>query len=238
VKLDRLAARLHREVVASPKKAALLGLLFVVAVIYWMPLLWGWIRPESTETSAKTASAPASGKGVPAVTKVPAMKPVAMETPASQTSGSSKHTWREVAGWIESDPRMTTASHPPGRTHPFDPVEPPASEPAETEGGPKAGGKEEAIADLAQDIADPASLGLVLSSTIVGNESPAALINGKSYRLGEAVRLDHNKQTIEFQLVNIRADSVVLQRGERQYEVCLPEPAASGRLKMNVLPNH
>ncbi|MBN1591343.1 MAG: hypothetical protein JW888_17655 [Pirellulales bacterium] len=128
---------------------------------------------------------------------------------------------------------MSPANHPPGRQHPFDPVAPPAL--ASMAEGKDQEEEKTAILALAESALDPESLGVVLSSTIIGSRSQAALINGKSYRLGSTIRLDHDRRPIEFQLVEIRSDGIVLQRGEKSYEVCLPDPAKSDRLEMTLL---
>lgn len=219
VKLDNLIRRLRREIAASPKKAAILGLLLLVAIWYWFPLVWGWVAPESTPTAAAPAPQTVS-------TQVKDEGPTA---PGSESKEANTHSWKQIAQWIESDPRTVALSDLQGRTDPFDPVQQPIEEENQQE-------KVNALAAAEPPDADPASLGLVVSSTVVGPRGQAALINGRTYRRGETVRLEHDGRAIDFKLVEIRADGVTLQRNNRPYDVRLPEPSLSGRLEMSVLP--
>ena len=41
--LERFAKRLRREVIANPKKAAILGIMLLVAIYFWTPLVMGWM---------------------------------------------------------------------------------------------------------------------------------------------------------------------------------------------------
>jgi len=227
VKPDRLGSRLFREITVSPKKATILGLLLLVAVWFWAPLVWKWLTPKSTSSDETTtpASTPPSGA-----------KPVALDAAGDEQSEAEKHSWKEVSQWIKSDPRMTAATDLPGRRHPFDPVEPPPSKTVPVD--EKKQKETELAVALAQSIPDPESLGLVLSSTIVGTDGRAALVNGRTYRVGATIQLDHEGKPIEFRLTEIRSDSIVLQRRKKQFEVRLPEPATSGRLEITILPDH
>ncbi|HLA84913.1 MAG TPA: hypothetical protein VJL29_08970 [Thermoguttaceae bacterium] len=127
---------------------------------------------------------------------------------------------------------MTATADVPGRPHPFDPIESPPREP-----GKEAQVKERQNAEnaAAQAVLDPTTLGAVLFSTVVGPQGRAALISGKSYRLGSVVRLDHEGKTIDFLLTEIRSDGIVLQRGEKRFEILLPEPSTLDRMEINVL---
>ena len=54
---NNLVKRLRREITASPKKAAVLGISFVIAIWFWAPLIGKWIGVKSSE---EAAVAPAS----------------------------------------------------------------------------------------------------------------------------------------------------------------------------------
>ena len=225
VKANTLISRLRREITSSPKKAVILGLLLVVAVVYWSPLVWGWIKPESDKKKKKTSVAASANE-------LPAGKPVSLGTANAPTNTKSKHAWKDVAQWIEGDPRMITASEAPGRKHPFDSVQlPSAILETKTQKGITA------AASISSVPSDPSSLGLKLSSTIIGRQKKAALINGKSYLLGATIRLEHDGRSFEFQLTEINDDSIVLQRDNKPYTVRLPKPESTDRLSINPLRN-
>ena len=223
--MDKLVKHLRREAAANPKKAAILGLLLLVAVWFWVPLVWGWIRPGSTgeeQASSAVESPVSAGKS---------------ETPSSPSTAPDvrrgiSHTWKQVREWIESDTRMIGGASLPERRHPFDPVAPPLEEKSTSEA---ASPGELSPEQLATVQLDPEKLGLVLSSTIVGASGGAALINGRSYQLGNTVEADYHGQPIAFTLVEIHDDKVILSRGKQTYEIRLPERGSSGRMEVTVL---
>ena len=51
MKLDKLLKQAKRDLVASPKKAAVLGLMLLVAAYFWGPLLWKWMAPSGTASA-------------------------------------------------------------------------------------------------------------------------------------------------------------------------------------------
>ena len=66
VKIGNIAKQLRREATANPKKASVLGLLAVVALWFWAPLVWGWIFASEDEEGVKATqptaqSAPTGG---------------------------------------------------------------------------------------------------------------------------------------------------------------------------------
>ncbi|NLE38396.1 MAG: hypothetical protein GX621_10265 [Pirellulaceae bacterium] len=127
---------------------------------------------------------------------------------------------------------MVAAASLPERHHPFDPVAPPLEETATSEAESPGELSPEQLATVQLD---PRKLGVVLSSTIVGTSGGAALINGRSYQLGNTVKADYHGQPIAFTLVEIHDDKVILSRGKQTYEVRLPERDSSGRMEVTVL---
>jgi hypothetical protein len=110
VNLSKLARRLRREAVGSPKKAAVLALLAVVALYYWMPLVWGWIgKANGSGTAAVAAATPPA-----AATNTPPAQPAATSPTAAKPAGAAM-TWQETLRAIEADPRTVPAALLGGR---------------------------------------------------------------------------------------------------------------------------
>ena len=51
MKLDKLVKQIGRDAAANPKKAALLGVMAVLALYFWAPLLVGWFSPSKRKTT-------------------------------------------------------------------------------------------------------------------------------------------------------------------------------------------
>ncbi len=190
-KSKSLKAQFLKELKASPKKAAALGLLLLVGLYFWVPLakksLSGKSKPlPPTPVGAAAAGTPLAGAGTSAAT-----------TPAGAAPSASLD-WQTRARWLDENvvpsggpgwaglntDRLPLAFGPltwvaiPGRD-PFRevrlasatlPADETAAEPTVTT--PKL---------TAQ------SLGLHLTSTVVGPRQRSALINGRVYREGSEV---------------------------------------------------
>jgi hypothetical protein len=211
VSLKRLTRQLRREVVKNPQKAAVLGLLAVVALWFWAPLVWGWIAgddPAAGTTAAQPAAnaPPAQPAGTPAQSNTTAKEP---KTP--------RHPWRQLVKWMDNDPRTSAADPMFERPDPFLSAE---TRPAGDEPG------------QVQPELTPGSLGMVLSSTIIGPRRRVARINGKSYQQGETVKLAKDQQQIEFTLAEVYPRRIVLKRQGEQFELRIPAPAHSGRIEL------
>ena len=69
----------------------------------------------------------------------------------------------------------------------------------------------------------PESLGLQLSSTIVGEHRRVALINGRTCTLGATILVLREGQQITLRLVEIDPDRVVLEHLGKRFDLRLPE---------------
>lgn len=230
---SKVTRQLRRELTAHPKKAAVLGLLVLVALWFWAPLVWGWIAADDPAAKAPSASA-SVGNASSALPRGPAAVsvPAAPATIAAASSAATKvdkrpnYPWHQLVQWMDNDPRTSPADPALGRRDPF-----------------LSGGTEVAEADLGDgpteipSEAAPADLGMVLSSTIVGQRRRVAQINGKPYRQGEIVRLEKDGQQIEFTLAEVHPRRVVLRRKGHEFELSIPAPARSGRIELLASPN-
>ena len=225
---------------ANPKKAAALGLLLLVAAYFWAPLVWGYFGKGDQAGVPPVAAAPPPGAQGPAPnTAVPAP-----EVPAPTPLPVARHSWQQLARWIERDERMKPAAEVAGRRDPFRPVRPPvvARQPASTKPN---------IKKRADEIT-PAKLGWTLTSTIIGSRR-MALIDGGAFALGDVIVAGEDgraasaddqrrgrtgksnaqpqatgaqpgdkQQPVAFELVEVDARQVVLQRGGRRYTLKIP----------------
>jgi hypothetical protein len=208
------AKRVRRELTKNPKKAGALGLLVVVALYFWAPLVWQWVAPASSTTFTATqttdSQAPPPGLAGTGVTN---------KTSAKKNAPPS-HPWQQVVRWREQDPHtMTTGRDPVQRSKPM-------PTPVETA---EATRKEEEAAKL---VWSPESLGLEVSSTIVGTRRSVALINGRAYRQGDTIELAKDGRSLTLTLAEIHPGRIVLHGMDQPIELTIPEREATGRFEM------
>ena len=196
VSLNRTVKRLRREIGSDPKKAALLGVMGLVAVYFWLPLAWGWIKPNAPG-------------GMPA-NAVPSAQNDTTNTPAALTNQEAKtpqYTWRQVSEWTRADAKKRPLAPRRQQRDPFIANE--------------IRGEEDNKA-LAKGPLTPADLGMVLSATIVGSR-PIAHINGKKYQQGDTIKVTVDGKQMAFTLVEVRLRNVVLERNGEQFELNGPK---------------
>jgi len=214
VNVERIVKQLRHEATANPKKAAVLGLLGVVALWFWAPLVWGWIVPEDEEAEdavVVTAAQPAQPGG----------EPVRSDTAANEDAPKAGHPWRQLAEWMDNDPRTLPAELVADLRDPFMTPKPQVAE-----------AKPEEIPEELQQNVTPESLGMALTSTVVGPRYAVARINKKSYRRGKSVTLVKDGQQIEFKLTEIHRGRVVLEREGEKFELRAPSPATHGGIEV------
>lgn len=213
VNLKKLTRQLRREAQGSPKKAAFLGLMVLLALYYWTPMVWGWIarghgsgQMPSPGTVTKL-DPPASGDGPP-------------DQPAALTAAAAcPHPWTQLDQWMRQDPRTTPAENLAGRRDPFAVKSRPAELPEDEAPGPLQ--------------VTPAGLRLELSSTVVGPRRRVAMIAGKAYQRGETIRIDRDGRWVEFELVEVGRRRIVLRREGELFELVIPEEKGSGRMYLS-----
>jgi len=206
VNLSKLAKQLRREATSNPKKAAALGLLALVALWFWAPLVKGWFVKDNPAVEAKPAK-PAGDSSPTSVANVPSQsgtEPKKAEKP--------QRPWYQLVQWMEEDPR-TSATDPFARQRdPFSRV------------------KTRVVIEKPEELSQ--SLGMELSSTIIGSNRRVARINGKTYQEGSLVEIDKNGREIEFRLERVERRRVVLNRDGKQFELKLAGSPDSGRIKV------
>ena len=218
--LNRLARQLRREAKANPKKAGILGLLALVAVCFWGPLVWGWwVAPEKPAVGPGTAEKEAAAED-PA--NPAALAYAASTSPKPSTESKDEgcpYHWVELDRWMQADPMTTPVDDVAAWPDPF--AEPPSPEPV--------------AASVAETEASPVtreSLGVDVSGTLVGPRRRVALIGGKAYREGQTVPADHSGRPIDLKLVEVHARRVVLEWEGNRFDLAIPERKSSSQIQL------
>lgn len=213
MKLDKLVRQLRRDITASPKKAAALGLMVLVALYFWAPMVWGWIAPGKGKASS-TASA---GDVI--------LEDDPVDPGAQARKQRQVFHWEKVRRKVLADPRMSPARYELAWNDPFRSLAVAAANPQSVAGS---------LAETATNLgSDPAQLGLTLTSVAIGKTRRSATISGESYREGEMVPVGGQEGSaapgLEFRLVRVGFHDVDLERGGRTYTLELSRPRlASG----------
>ena len=220
----KLVKRLRREATASPRKAAILGLLALAAMYFWLPLFRGMVVKKDTPvTSSIELPAELSDRdlGVRATARAAA--------PAATSGGAApqEHSWEQLAGWLEQDERTRPAEDLAGRRSPFEPIR---EEPVETSPDLVEEEPVETV-ETVETVVTPGSLGMQLTGTVVGPGRHVAVIDGKAYAQGRIVGSVKDGQAIEFTLAEVSEERIVLERQGQRYELAIPQRAASGQIE-------
>ena len=211
--LEKLSKQLRRDMAANPKKAAALGLMIVVALYFWGPLVWklfsagGPKRSNANMASLILTDDPAEG----------GQKNLGRNSP--------KFRWEKVRQLVQRDARMTSAAFDVAWIDPFAKQAGAAETVTVAEASP-----EKAVASAAAAAAaalDPNNLGVVLNSVMIGRRSRVATINGDSYREGDLLSITdkHDKSvSYEFRVLRIGRSTVQLEGKGRTFELELAPP--------------
>jgi hypothetical protein len=197
--------KLRREITANPKKAGALGVLLLVALCFWAPLVAKWFSGPASDPSNATTSPPATAAATVAATTSIAGANV-NGTPSPDKSKTPTWSWQQLVRWMEKDPNALPAIDLGGGRDPFGPsrADLAAKEQKESAPAPEQ---------------TPGDAGLVLNSTIVGLGENVALIGGESYKVGSLVPAHEGEGG--FRLVEIRPRQVILDRQGKRYELNL-----------------
>ncbi len=225
--MGNLGKRLRRELKKSPGKAALLGLVCLIAVWYWAPLVKTWFTgtPESPQNIIVVKPAQTGGNGLSLIAT--AEKEVSKAV-------SAVSSWQTLAKWLDEDPRAMPATLPEDDRDPF---------------GRAGTSTTEEIIELIQEEAEEeeptklvvlpeppvreefrfSDLGLTLGGTIVGTRHRSATINGETYQEGAVVKIEiepsaqgndeADGQAIELTLTQIHPYYVVLTRQGKEHRL-------------------
>lgn len=218
VSANRWIKQLRRETARNPGKAGVLGLLLVVALWFWAPLVLGWIGPSKKKDAPSVSTEPLPAVSEAATPSPGASSPATAPTPAA--------TWQQLVEWRKQDPLTTAADTLKLRPDPFHAVE------AET---PQEDMK--AVQETVQPVVlKPEDVGLKVTSTIVGPARRVALINGRTYREGQGIQCGREGQEIAFLLAEVHPWHVVLEREGHRFELAIPKKTLSDRIELSATP--
>jgi hypothetical protein len=214
VKLDKLVKQLQREAAGNPKKTAVLGLMALVALYFWAPLLWQWLVPSGEQKKPVN-----KGEIALILTDDPA-------EPSQQARArkANRFRWDKVRQAIQSDQHMVSAAFDAGWADPF------GGAVAVTPTLPTS-----PVAEVAATDIGPGEAGLVLTSVLIGARQRTATINGETYREGDLVTAGpaDATQSIVFRLARIGSREVDLERNRRTFtlELQLPKLASGDEIE-------
>jgi hypothetical protein len=213
VAVQALKNQLLRDLKASWRKSALLAVLLVVGLIFWIPPLVRAVRKSPIPPAA-----------VPSVRTQ--AQPTVTRSDASTERAGGTITWQTAERILETDPLVRSAEVAAIHSEPFrvdrDQFPPPilfAEEPAESKPQP------EKPSDLV------APIGLVLKSTIVGVSRRAAYINTKLYFEGAEIRGENGQV---YRLKSVHPRKVVLDQDGQELELKITEPRSLGAAAQHV----
>jgi hypothetical protein len=215
VKLDKLVKQIRRDATAHPKKAAALGLMALVALYFWAPLVWKWLAPAEGKRRVKSQN----------VALILTDDPIEA-TDKSKTRSVNKFRWEKVRQLIDSDPQMVSATFDAAWIDPFGPRQDSTKETAPDSESTTA---TSAAADVQ---IDPTEAGLVLTGVMISPRRRTATINGQLYREDEVVNVSgkNNAATsVDFRVVRIDRQQVELERQGRKFVLELSRPQLGQR---------
>lgn len=198
--INNLRKQLTQELLKSPKKAAILAVVLLVALYFWAPLvlkLFGTKEAPVASSIAPPIVAPATNK-----TALPA-------------DGRLSVPWHMAVEWMNSDPlKSLPTAFVSGR----DPFENP-NEPEQEIINPK-------IVKKTEELITPADLGLTLNSTIVSPGRSTASISGKVYRSGEEFKQMVKNHPVTIRLREVHPRVVVVEIDGKLFELKIAKPAS------------
>lgn len=226
----KLSSQLVAEAKKSPAKASVLGVLALVALYFWTPLVWGWLRPSEETLPEETAAVTTSESPAP-VASVPSETPLAVV----------RQDWQTTLRMMHDDARTRSATLSLATRNPF---------------VPPSGRIAARVAPIVEN--DPATksvtpeqLGFELTSTWVGARLRTATIGGialpegsllvasqsgelRRVKADEVDALELESGDIAFRVVEVQAKHAILERGGERYLLQLKRGATPGDKKVRL----
>ena len=239
--LEKLAKSLKKELLRSPKKAAILGVASLAAIYFWVPLIWKWSTPEGGRSSGKKAplvqnsEAGLAGEANPTVAGTHSLEGSATVGDTGRGSRSSTWSWETMVKALSGDARLQSAPLP-ARLHdrfsaaPAPELEDDVQRAVEEEAKTAEKTPQQPSAEPART-PTPKELNLVLQSAIVGARRKMATISGVNYLQGSRIVFDSADRpgaAVSFLVARIEPDRVVLRSGGDEFILELSPPQLTG----------
>lgn len=218
MKLDKLLKRLKRDAMASPQKAGALGLMVLVALYFWSPLVLKSMKGKG-KPGAKVASTIILGDD-PVLVK-------AVVHPAS----NAVH-WDKVRKVVAQDRLMSAAKYHANWQNPFQRlaiVEQAASTTEPTANKTEAKPVLPATPKLEPAAARQQLAGVLLSSVLMSPRDRAAVIQGIVYRVGDVLSLggENGAPALELRVASIDEQGVDLVHEQQRFRLEQVKPKLS-----------
>ena len=199
--VQRTIRHIRRDVKKSPGKMLVLGVLAVVGVYFWVPLIGTWYGGDETGFVPRADSP----ERLPMVDSSVTIK--------ESKSDLMEPTWDQLVGWLEQDNLTKSATLEDQLLDPFRPID---SRSALIDGSEAA---ESASTEIkpAREVT-PDSLGLILKATIVGGPRGVASINGRTYLENEIIKVSDlfpNRPSGELSLRDQNGSTKIVQEAIR-----------------------
>lgn len=214
--------QIQREAAANKGKAAVLAVVCLVALYFWIPLVSGWFSGGAGDSNESLVVTPNTAA---------AQAPVKISAASVATATHDKHAWYDVAHWMANDPLMTSATLPAGLQDPFRQPAPKVEEPDPDELAQAEASKTPTRLDLEK-------LGMVLSSTMVSRQRAVIQISGKSLAMpidangrptrATTLRYTHGDTDYQFAVLAVHPGGVVLQHGSETYDLRMKQRPSAG----------
>jgi hypothetical protein len=180
-----------------------------------MPHFLGWIN--------KSEEGPRSPSG----TQVAVNKSLGQTNSADNLSGNKEnkplqYSWKEVLKWMNNDPRTRPAQPLTIDRDPF-------------QGSKDAVDKTIEEPEVKAPPVSPTSLGMALTSTLIGPNGGIARIGGRTYNQGQTIEAVKEGRNYKFVLSEIHDRKVVLEMEGERFELSIPEPGTSGHMVLGTV---
>jgi hypothetical protein len=213
VSIEKLASQLRRDLTANPKKAAALGLMILVALYFWGPLAWKFVKSGSTKQHKLNVSS-----------LILTDDPVEPSKQQGKAGGRTRFRWEKVRQLIENDPHMQSADFEVAWVDPFGG---PAPAPAEVEQVAQQSMEEPATVAAAVATIDPQNIGLTVGGIMLSSARRLAIVNGQICREGDLVSVIDKRDkttTYEFRVQKIHKHSIQLEIAGQIFTLELSQP--------------
>jgi len=222
--LRTLANQFLHDLKVNWQKSVLLGVLFTIDLYFWIPPLYRAVAGRKPAPSIATTPATAHSPVVAVQSPVAGGKQIPRPSLTTPKRSDSTELKRSDAGErCRVDPLAHSVVPSAIRTDPFridtDQFPPPVVFAKE----PKAVKPKQSVPVASTPVGLPA--GLVLRSTILGDQRRAAFINRRLYFPGMDVQFDG----AVYKLIAVHPRRVVLRRGSDEFDLTIRKQSSSGK---------